>query len=139
MMVTAQILGCAVLGATATAHAGDGAAPRILMLQCAAPADLPSDSGATLRLSCRVKGQWAFAGTVLALVDLSGGPAFWQTLNPFPPADHDQLRDPFGPVRATYVDPFESGRYARPRTSNELRDPFEPAFPAGDDDVSDEP
>jgi hypothetical protein len=138
LMFTVLVCGGVLLGVRARARAGDDAPPGILTLECAAPAELPARSGATLRLRCRIGGQGDFTTTVLAVVDLRGGPAFWQTLNPFP--SRDELRDPFGPIRARYVDPFENGRYARPRTAGELRDPFEVVVPAPPDaDVTDEP
>src|SRR5436190_407570 len=94
LIFTVLVCGAVVLGGRTRARADEDAPPRLLTLECAAPADPPARSGPTLRLRCRIGAQGAFTTTVLAVLDLTGGPAFWQTLNPFPA--RDELRDPFG-------------------------------------------
>jgi hypothetical protein len=103
----------AVAGWATGAQAEEEPLAVVLKLDCVS-AELPARPGVDLRLSCRLP-----PGTkVQALVDLRAGR---ETLNPFARGD---LWDPFAPARPRYVDPFEGGRFARARTSDDLRNPF---------------
>jgi hypothetical protein len=113
-----SLLSLALLGGVARA---EDARPRSIWLECKAPAVWPVRPGTPVRLSCRVDGA-------------QGGPAFWQTVNPFVPDRHAELLDPFEVV-PHYLDLLHTAR--RPRQlqvtrarapeplSDELISPFE--------------
>jgi hypothetical protein len=89
----------AVLTLAGVARADDR--PRSIWLECKAPAVWPLRTEAPVRLTCRVE---------------AGGPAFWQTVNPFTAERAPELLDPFAvDVTPRFVDVFETGRYARAR------------------------
>jgi hypothetical protein len=105
----------ALLSVAGVARADE--APRSIWLECKAPAVWPLRSAAPVRLTCRVD---------------AGGPAFWQTVNPFTVERASELLDPFAvDVTPHYLDVFENGRYARPRSAR-------PAPPARKVDAADD-
>jgi hypothetical protein len=90
-------LAFAVLLALGAVARAEESRPRSIWLECKAPAGWPARTAGPMHLTCRIN-------------NAGSGPAFWQTLNPFVPANENlALVDPFE-VEATahLVDPFES-------------------------------
>jgi hypothetical protein len=102
------------------------ARPRSIWLECKTPAVWPLRAGSAVRLSCRVD-------------QVTAGPAFWQTVDPFRPDRMPDLVDPFVAEGVpVYLDLFDRNRPARRRPprlvrtqppaealSDELMSPFE--------------
>lgn len=106
----------ALLAVAGAARAED-ARPRSIWLECKTPTVWPVRGNAPVRLVCRVEPA------------TGGGPAFWQTVNPFTVERASELMDPFEVIPA-YLDVFESGRYARPRNQHPSPAPAPPRKPA---------